>query len=508
MYDDENRIVLRDYQEEAVESLRDGLRGGHKWQMLVAPTGAGKTVMAGAIIQSASAKQSRVGFIVDRIALVSQTSLRMHEAGIRHGVKQGDVDIGADEPVRVYSAQTLERMRRPPKFDLAIYDEAHTKRRRTIEMLQAMDCPVIGLTASPFTSGLGGLYKRVVNARTTNQLIGEGHLVPPRTFIARPVARVDMTGVMPNSMGEWNASDVEQRAMCVVGDIVAEWVRHVMRVFGRPVKTLVFSATINDGAEYVRQFQALGYRFEQVTHADSSVDRDRKISQFRAGDLQGLVSCEALAKGFDVADVLCLIGGRAYRKSFASLIQQVGRGMRPSPGKEYFLYLDHTYPSNWDRFAEPLERFWSEGCKGLDDASIKETLERKPETANWECARCGYYRKPGEWKCSQCGFEHERSKRSQTRHLNGQLVEYQDLFKNHGDVWQDICYLAVERHPADPVRALKFARIQHKEITGKWPFAKLLTPGKQCDPYVRKIVTARYRKWLRDKRKEQKRTAS
>ena len=52
------------------------------------------------------------------------------------------------------------------------------------------------------------------------------------------------------------------------------------------------------------------------------------------------MSCEALAKGFDVPDVLCLIGARPYRKSLAAHIQQIGRVMRPSPGKEFALVLD------------------------------------------------------------------------------------------------------------------------------------------------------------------------
>ena len=503
LYTTPGGIVLRDYQVEAVDKLRAGLRSGEQWQMLVAPTGAGKTVMAGDIIRGANAKNSRVGFFVDRIALVSQTSLRMHEAGIPHGVVQGSNSYGRDEQIKIYSAQTFERLSIPPRLDLAVYDECHTVRRKTVEKLKAMNIPVIGLTASPFTRGLGKLYTGLVNARTTNQLISEGHLVPPRVFIAKRDAQIDMSNTPVNSMGEWNGRDVEKKAIAIAGDIVAEWVRHTNRIFGGPVKTLLFSATVNDGAEYARQFQALGYKFEQISYLeDTDETRDRKIDMFRRGELHGLISCDALAKGFDVPDVLCIIGARPYRKGFASHIQQVGRGMRPAPGKEYFLYLDHTYPSNWDRFALALESFWGEGCKGLSDRDIKDTIERENTEYSRECVKCGYYRAPGESTCTQCGHVHERSKKSKTEHVDGRMEEYKTVTQQLGDVWPDICYLAREKHPLDAEKALRFAKAQYKGITGTWPFNRYLLDPDRCDPRVREIVHQRYKSWLHQKRRE------
>src|SRR5436309_364458 len=69
-------IELREYQAEAVERLREGIRQGCRRQILVAPTGAGKTEMAMKIIAESQKKGATTWFIVDRVNLIDQTSER------------------------------------------------------------------------------------------------------------------------------------------------------------------------------------------------------------------------------------------------------------------------------------------------------------------------------------------------------------------------------------------------------------------------------------------------
>ena len=166
---------------------------------------------------------------------------------------------------------------------------------KTIDMIKRLNVPTIGLTATPFSPGMGKTYSRIVNARTTNALIDDGWLVKPKVFCA---TEIDMTGAPVNSMGEWGGTDVERRAMPIVGDIVSEWVAHTNKIFGGAVKTLVFTPTVAYGEELCEQFNSAGYRFEQVSYRDNGDGRQSNINDFRAGKLDGLVSCEALAKGF------------------------------------------------------------------------------------------------------------------------------------------------------------------------------------------------------------------
>ena len=491
-------IALRDYQVEAIEALRAGMRAGHLRQILCAPTGSGKTIVAASLIEEAMGKGSRIAFVADRIALVEQTSLRLYEAGIQHGVIQGGNTYGRTEQVQVCSAQTLEKRGFWPGLDLVIIDEAHTQRKQTLQIILNTNKPVVGLTATPFSPGMGKTYSNIVNARTTYELIDDGWLVRCKVFCA---TEIDMTGARVNKMGEWSDADVERRAIPIVGDIVSEWVAHTQRIFGGPVKTLLFSPTVAAGEELCNQFNAAGYRFEQVSYRDKySAGRGRRerIADFRAGRIDGLVSCEALAKGFDVPDALCLISARPYRKSLTGHIQQIGRIMRASPGKEFGLILDHS--GNFLRHAIATESFWAAGCDELDDGEKKETKEMPKEQKERKCFECGFVMEPGADACGNCGAERKKPP-PQMEAVAGQMTEYRSLSSEVGNVWPHICRLAVDRHPTDDERARKFALAQFKNITGAWPGRNAeVIPNDECDPRVELAVEKSLAAWMAKQR--------
>jgi DNA repair protein RadD len=103
-------IVLRDYQLESVERLRQGIRDGHRSQILCAPTGSGKTVIAAHLMAEVNRKYNRAAFVVDRVNLVDQTSAVLQSYGMDHGVVQaGHWRFRPAERLQVCSAQTLEK---------------------------------------------------------------------------------------------------------------------------------------------------------------------------------------------------------------------------------------------------------------------------------------------------------------------------------------------------------------------------------------------------------------
>src|SRR5688572_9143004 len=114
------------HQTRAIDLLRQSLAGGHRRPLLQLPTGAGKTVIAAAIVESALAKGNRVLMTVPLLSLVDQTVERFAENGIHAvGVMQGmHPATDCTQPVQVASAQTLRR-RAIPEADLVIVDEAH-----------------------------------------------------------------------------------------------------------------------------------------------------------------------------------------------------------------------------------------------------------------------------------------------------------------------------------------------------------------------------------------------
>lgn len=143
---------LRPHQVRIIERLRHSLASGRRRPMVQAPTGAGKTVVAGAIVKGARSKAKRVLFVVPAISLIDQTVRSFFAEGIRDvGVIQGNhpmTDPAA--PVQIASIQTLQRRAIPP-FDIVVIDEAH----RWFEMLGPwmaaedwQEVPFVGLSAT------------------------------------------------------------------------------------------------------------------------------------------------------------------------------------------------------------------------------------------------------------------------------------------------------------------------------------------------------------------------
>lgn len=470
-------LELRPYQLEFVEALRDAFRDGHRAVVGMAPTGAGKAVIAAHLLREVFRKYGHAAIVVDRVTLVDQVSALLDRYGIDHGVVQaGHWRHRPYERIQVCSAQTIEKRGFFPKLDLLIVDECHAVRKATADLIKNRSgLKVVGLSATPFTKGMGQIYSALVSVTNTNKLIEEGFLVPPKMYAAQSI---DMTGAKIVA-GEWAEKDIEARGMAIIGDIVSEWAAKTQHHFGGPVKTIVFSATVDHGDELCRQFNAAGFNFQQISYRSTEDERRALIEEFRKSDseIHGLVSCEVFTKGFDVPDILCGIAARPYRKSLSSHIQQLGRVMRTAPGKEFGLWLDHC--GNVMRFKADTEEIFANGLESLDDGARDAKSRKEPtqkEKEDWCCAGCGYVMPPAAKACPACGKEHRRQSKIETH--SGVLVEVDAstgrkkvpaYLADREAVWLQLCRFGVERKKGDHDAARKFARVQYQKFYHEWP---------------------------------------
>jgi superfamily II DNA or RNA helicase len=400
------QIELRDYQEAAIEALREQIRTGKRRIILCAATGSGKTVLASKLLAEAARKGSYSLFIVDRVALVDQTSAVLDSYGIPHGVVQGDHPRWEPrEHVQVCSAQTLARRILPRDPSLIVVDEAHCRMKATIDLMDRHpEAICIGLTATPFTKGMARDWHGIVNVRSTRLLIEDGHLVEPTIYVAKAP---DDSELSVGWDGEFSDESATAAGIKIVGDVVREWERKTQEHFGGPVKTIVFSPTVAHGRALCAEFRAAGYNFQQISYLDrNDAERAAKISEFRRPDsvIVGLVSCGVLTKGFDVPDCLVGISCRPYRKSLSGHMQEIGRVMRSAPGKSKALWLDHS--GNIERFAGEMFDIWQNGAGELDAAETQDSKARTREKRQREslaCPECSaVMRGP---TCLACGYE-------------------------------------------------------------------------------------------------------
>jgi superfamily II DNA or RNA helicase len=456
-------LVLREYQNNAIEMLRQGFAAGHRSQLLYLGTGGGKTEIAIAMLEAAKKKGSKAAMILDRVILCDQTSQRLEKYKIDHGVLQsGHWRYRPYENIQVCSAQTLEKRGSFPGLNLLIVDECHAKRRQTLEFIKNNpSIKVVGLSASPFTKGLGETYTQVVSPITTRQLVDQGSLVPLRVFIAK---EIDMTGAKKVA-GEWSEKEATKRGMQITGDVVSEWIKKTHEIFGKPEKTVVFCSGVEHGADLAKKFGEQGYNFISISYKDDEDFKREVIEDFAKPDTDiiGLIACDVLTKGFDNPSVKIAVSARPFSKSFASHVQQMGRVMRTHPDKEFGVWLDHA--GNYIRFQEDWDDVFENGVHELDDArekAKKEKTDKEKEAA--KCPKCGHLWAGGSDTCLHCGYT--REKRSMVESVPGEMEELKAAASRESKQdWYSMCQYMVKYHGWSTGRAAH----TYKDKFGVWP---------------------------------------
>lgn len=455
-------LELRDYQEVAINELARHVKAGARSILLCAPTGSGKTVIATRLMVGALRKNKRANFVVDRISLVDQTSAMFDRYGVtEHGVIQSQHPrFWPQKPIQVCAVQTLSR-RAWPESDLDVIDEAHILHKAHKSRMGERARITLGLTATPFTKGLGKHFDAFVNVTTTSKLIEEGWLSPYRIFSC---AEPNMDGVRVMSTGEWDTGETEKRALEVVGDVVHEYLQH-----GEGRKFICSAVDTAHCEELQRQFLAAGVNVATYTYKDRDEDRAETVVEFRRPDssIIGLITVTAASRGFDVPDVSCIIMARPLRKSLAEHIQLLGRGLRQHEGKKDCIVLDHS--GNCARFWGEMLDFFDFGLQHLDDGKPKEKKKDKPKERDpIKCPSCGHLHGPAP-TCPACGHEYPRKRA--VAHVPGSLKELiasgnrKQLTQT---LWPQVCHYARSRRD-DPSAASKMAKAIFKEMTRQWP---------------------------------------
>jgi len=94
---------LHDFQKDIKSRINDAIASGARRVLLVAQTGAGKTVTAAAIMDDAASQGQRILFLDHRRELTAQASRKLHDFGIDHGIVQAGFPARPGERVQVAS---------------------------------------------------------------------------------------------------------------------------------------------------------------------------------------------------------------------------------------------------------------------------------------------------------------------------------------------------------------------------------------------------------------------
>lgn len=414
-------IELRDYQHQIVDEVRGHIKTGVKSILIQLPTGGGKTAIAATMIGNAIRKNYRAWFNVHRRELIYQCIRTFQKVGIPHGIISADSFMDRKKLAQIASVQTLaRRLDRLQPPNIIVWDEAHHLAAANWAKIfkQYPDCLHIGLSATPKRldgSGLRPFFEVMVKGPSTRWLIDHGHLSEFRMF---SVGSINMDGVH-HQAGDFKRTEVLERLAksTVMGDVVSHYCAHA---HGR--RALVFEASIERSQNVAQMFNSAGI---PAMHVDGDTDeavRDRAMRDLECGQLKVLCNVDLFGEGVDVPTVEAVHLCRPT-DSLTLYLQQIGRGLRPAPGKEHCLIFDHA--GNLSRHGAPdMAREWS-----LEYDRDKRKKKNGP-LENRKCMDCYADNKPGAKVCEFCGKTFPVASR-EINQIDGELQEINVAMMKH-----------------------------------------------------------------------------
>lgn len=481
--------TLRPDQDEAINDVRAAMRETRR-VVLQAPTGAGKTVIAGDIIGKAVDKGKRALITVPAISLIDQTVEALAAQGIWDvGVIQADHRMtDHTKPVQVASIQTLVRraqvrcddaeqvirydLNRLPEVDVVLIDEVH----RWFHIFETWladekwrKVPIIGLSATPWFKGLGAFFDKLVVGNTIAKMIEAKTLAPFRVYSA---SHPDLDGVRSRRDGtgaiDYVETDLAERMNRpkLVADVVESW-----KGLAEERPTICFAVNRDHAAQLAKEFEQAGVPSGYMDCETPILERKALRKRFFNGDVRVVCNVDVIGLGVDWPEVSCISYCRPTRSEMR-YVQNIGRGLRTADGKTDLIVIDHSDTTLRLGFVSDIHH------DELDDGKPKISSTKGVELPK-ECPACHYLKAPRTAVCPACGHKTEH-------HAKPVLVERGTMKEvKAGDIankpkpvsdklgltMQDKARVFGQLmwHQRKHGKKEKFADANYKEIYGVWP---------------------------------------
>lgn len=323
-------IELRDYQQEATESLQKMREDGKTIALLYHATGVGKTITAAT---DAKAVGGRTLFLVNALKLASQAKDTF--AKVWPEATLGEYTGSQKDVSQTVIFATVQSISKdlakfsPTDFDYLIVDECHHAAANTYQKIFNYFHPkfILGLTATP----------------------ERGVLVPIRCI--RVKTNIDLTDVRINGI-KYNSQDLESKLFIPERNqlIVDTYLKYV-----NGKKTVIFCASVDHAAEIAKLLRDNGVKAEAVSGRDRVEIRDKILKDYETGSTNVLCACDLLNEGWDSPHTTVLFMARPTM-SKTIYMQQLGRGTRRCPGKDDLLVIDFVDNANMFNMPYSLHR--------------------------------------------------------------------------------------------------------------------------------------------------------
>ena len=505
-------LILREHQTKAAEEISAAFGRGDRRVVLEALTGFGKTGLACHLIDKHLTEGGkRVIFTAPAISLIDQTVDRFRGYGIPlgdMGVLQASHPLtNPYRPIQIASVQTLARRAIPPSTFVVI-DEVHQRFDsidKWMDDYMWREIPFLGLSATPWSKGLGVRWKTLIATDTLPDLTEKGWFKRLRYF--RPSV-LDTTG-MRITAGDYNEKDLSEasREVHILSDAVQRWVELGQ---GRP--TIAFCVDRQHARSMQERFELSNIPCGYIDGTMDQEARDIEEAKLRTGQVKVIVSVGCLTTGIDWPYVSCILWARKT-KSKILWIQGIGRGLRPHPDTNDCILIDCVGNEELGHPYDVRQGYLHDGSAEHADRQKREKEQTKPARC---CVQCKAIKPANVRTCPECGY----TPPAWTRVVEGdaKLTEFKSETSKNGAVgplltkeqerqerqeWFDSFFVITRQ------RGYKegWAAFCYKDRFGDWPSAHgikwsgVLMP---VDPKVESWIRARAIRHAKAKAKQSK----
>lgn len=363
---------LRPYQEEIVHKVVASFDEGNKRAFYIVATGLGKTVIAATIARQLWTRGCHRILI---LCHATDLALQLEQGFWPQMTKNIPTSVFFDglpprntEGISFGLYQSLYGYLPgidPDQFDVVIVDEAHHALahgfRTCLEHLKPKF--LIGMTATPWR-GDGQSLTTIFGDPVAKVSLVDGMAMGYLSKVDYRILcdNVDWDNMQSMSEQRLSIKDLNKRLFLPQRDeaVISELKAAIQEVSNPRIA--IFSPSIEHSNRFAEMLSAAGIPCAALSKVDKS-ERRRRLLAFASGTYQAICAVDVMNEGIDIPDVNILIFLRATH-SRRIFVQQLGRGLRLSEGKDKVIVLD--FVSDIRRMAEMIDMNNEGKAKGAE----------------------------------------------------------------------------------------------------------------------------------------------
>lgn len=371
-------VVPNGMQEAALLALADVRASGEKRALIISATGTGKTILSALDVREVAPR--RLLFVVHREQILDRTIEEYHRVLGSERADFGKLTGSSKDVHARYLFATIQTLSKPDLlaqlppdvFDYVIVDEAHRSGAASYQKVLSHFDPVfmLGMTATPErTDGLNVFelfdFNVPYEIRLTHAL--EEDMLTPFHYY----------GISEAVLDDGTTIDVESDLRSLVSPARVRHLIWALETYGQagvPPRGLIFCGRKEEAHELSsalnrQSLRGKPLRTTTLTGDDSIAAREAAVVRLEAGELDYILTVDVFNEGVDIPTVNQVVMLRQTQSAIV-FVQQLGRGLRKAPQKDYLVVIDFigNYANN---FLIPVALF---GDDSLNKESLRKNL--------------------------------------------------------------------------------------------------------------------------------------